>query len=253
MKSLRTALRLLFEFTGGKSTLSGTELSQKTEVSKSHASKILAALTDAGLLHQDPVTHAYAVAPTLFALGSQYINNDALAQQAMPLLRALTAETGHSSRLSILDHDKALYVLGVAGPLFIDSPWRIGTYVPLHSTTAGRVMLAFMEQERATQLLDTMPLPRITENTVTDRDALRRIVAEVRKTAYCFHNGENTLGLSAMGVPVFGAKMVLLGVLSLTYPSHLLSEEVEKSLLASLRSAARTLSMRMNCPVYPYG
>lgn len=253
MKSLRSAMRVLLEFAGGKPRYTVTELAATTGLSKSHISKIVAALGDAGLIVQDPVTQAFSVGVRSFVLGSQFFNHDELSSQALPVLRRLTEETGHSTRLSVLDGENVVYLIGVSGPLFLDSPWRMGTYLPMHSTSAGRVFLAFMDDKESARLVKKIPLDKITENTVTQRVEFRKLIAQVRQSGFAVSRGENTPGLSAIGVPVFDGQRRVAGVLSVTFPSHVVGKKEEKDLLSPLQRAARTLSQRMGCPVYPFG
>lgn len=253
MKSLRSALRVLLAFTGGQPAYTITELASLTGLSKSHISKINTALADAGLIRQDPTTQAYSVAVRCFVLGSQFFNQDELSARAMPLLRTLVEQTGHSTRLSVLDDGKATYLIGVNGPLFTDSPWKIGMYMPMHSTAAGRVLLAFAEQAQAQALVESVPLPPITPHTVVDRVAFRAMIERVRQQGFSVSRDENTPGLSAIGAPVFGATRQAIGVLSIAFPSHRVPTSDESLLLAQLQRSARTLSQRLGCPVYPFG
>lgn len=253
MKSLRSALRVLMEFTGGKPGYTVTELAALTGLNKSHISKIVAALADAELIRQDPDTLAYSVAARCFVLGSQFFNHDELSAKAMPLLRDLTRETGHSTRLSALDGERVAYLVGVNGPLFTDSTWKMGTYMPMHATASGRVLLAFMQERFAAQLIDEMPLPAVTRSTVTERATLRALVQQTRDKGYAIARDENTVGLSAVGAPVFDAQRNALGVITIAFPSHMVPREGEDTLLIPLHRAARMLSQRMGCPVYPFG
>lgn len=252
-KALRSALRVLAQFADGKPNYTVTELAAAVGMSASQVSKILAAIADAGFISQDANSHSYAVASRAFALGSQYFNHDRLAREALPVLRALTEETGHSSRLSVPEGERVLYLIGINGRLFIDSPWRIGTYVGFHSSSAGQVLLAFMEAQRSEQLLAQLPLPAITDITITERAQLRKRIAQVRSQGHASHRGENTAGLAATGVPVFAGGGRIVGVISLTYPAHVVGAADEAALLVPLRRAARTLSQRMGCAVYPFG
>lgn len=252
MKSLRSALRVLMEFTGGKPSYTVTELAALTGLSKSHISKIGSALASSGFIRQDPVTQSYSVGVRSFVLGSQFFNHDDLCAQALPLLRELTVQTGHSTRLSVLDGDRAAYLIGVNGPLFTDSPWKIGTYMPMHSTSSGRVLLAFMDDAEARKLLRP-PLAKITPVTTVNPDTFHALLQEVREKGYCVSRDENTLGLTAISVPVFDSRRAAIGVLSIAFPSHAVPTRDEPALLAPLQRVARTLSQRMGCPVYPYG
>ena len=253
MKSLRTSLRLLMEFTGEQPAFGGGVLAERTGLSRSHVSKALAAFVDAGLLKQDPETRAFSVGLRAFVLGARFANYDRLAREAMPVLRDLTQRTGHSTRLSVMDGGQALYLLGVEGPLFLDSGWHAGTRLPLHSTTAGRVLLAFMDAGQAEKMLAAAALGRLTENTITDRTAIRRIVARARARGYDVQRGETTVGLGTIGVPIFGAGQLILGVLGVAFPTHVIGARDEARFLDHLHRAARILSLRMGSAVYPFG
>ena len=253
MKSLRTSLRLLMEFTDEQPAFGGGVLAERTGLSKSHVSKALAAFVEAGLLKQDPETRAFSVGLRAFVLGARFANYDRLSREAMPILRDLTQRTGHSTRLSVMDGGQALYMLGVEGPLFLDSGWHAGTRVPLHSTTAGRVMLAFMDAGQAEKMLAAAELGRLTEHTITDRTAIRRIVARTRARGYDVQRGETTVGLGTLGVPIFGAGQAILGVLGVAFPTHVIGARDEVRFLDHLHRAARILSLRMGSAVYPFG
>ncbi|MDR5760707.1 IclR family transcriptional regulator [Caballeronia sp. LZ035] len=252
MKSLRSALRVLMEFTSGSASYTVTELAAQTGLSKSHISKIAAALADARLIRQDPSSQAYSVAVRSFILGSQFFNQDELCSQALPLLRDLTERTGHSTRLSALDGDRAAYLIGINGPLFTDSPWKIGTYMPIHSTSAGRILLAFMDEQDVLAIIQ-QPLRKVTPETVVDPSALVKLLHTVRDKGFSVSRDENTLGLAAISVPVFDEHRVVIGALSIAFPSHTVAKKEEAELLVPLQRTARTLSQRMGCPVYPYG
>ncbi len=212
MKSLRTSLDVLARFLGPEAALGVAEIAQRSGLPKGQISKILSAFRDHGLLRQDAQSRRYSVGVRAFALGARFATNDRLTREAIPIMRDLCQRSGHSVRLSILDGDEALYLVGIEGPLFIDTGWRAGTYLPLHSTSAGRVLLAFLEPARAQAVLARISLPALTTNTVTDRAALQRILTQVRARGYSTQRGETTPDLGTIGVPIFGESQRVIGV-----------------------------------------
>ena len=254
MKSLRTSLRILNVFAGDEKKDFGVgEVAQACDLAKSHVSKVLYAFAEFGYLVQDPETRRYAVGVRTFALGSRFVTHDRLCRAAMPVMRDLVNTSGHSVRFSVLDGDRVLYLLGLEGPMFFDSGWRSGTWLPVHSTTAGRVLMAFMESDTVTRLLSDKPLRAVTPHTVTTEAAVRRLVAQVVRKGYASQRNETTLGLGTIAVPIFDAHLHAVGSLGLAFPSHIVPVSQEPALAAMLHDAARTLSQRMGCHVYPYG
>lgn len=253
MKSLRLSLRLLLEFSGEQRDYGVGELAERCAVSKGQVSKVLQAFADHGFLAQDPESRRYSVGVRSYTLGSRFLAHDRLCRAAMPVMRDLVAHTGHSARLSVLYGDQVLYLMGLEGPLFVDTGWRAGTTLPVHSTTAGRVLLAFMEPEQARQLLSAIPLRAVTPHTITDRAKIEKIVARARVTGYATQRNETTPGLGTVAVPIFGAHQQAIGALGIAFPSHVELASDEAEIANQLHQSARTLSQRIGCTVYPFG
>ena len=127
MKSLRSALRVMMAFCEEQQDFGVGELAERCKLSKSQVSKVLSTFAEFGLLTQNNESRRYQVGSRLYALGSRYLNFNNLCRGAMPVMRDLVESTGHSARLSVLDGDRVLYLLGIEGPLFMDTGWRAGT------------------------------------------------------------------------------------------------------------------------------
>jgi DNA-binding IclR family transcriptional regulator len=252
MKSLRTGLRVLREFERDQRDFSVTELAQRCELSKSQVSKILSALVDSELIVQDPVTRTYSVGQRCFVMGSRFTNYHALSQAATPVMRQLLTRTGHSVRLSVPHGDRSLYLIGLEGPLFMDTGWSSGNTVPVGASSVGRVMMAFLEPERREYLLG-LPVPAVTPHTIRDRATIEKLVDAARRDGYSVQRNETSLGLGVISVPLFKARQELVGVLGLAFPSHRVTPHDEPPLVHALHDAARAISQRMGCAVYPFG
>jgi len=252
MKSLRSGLRVLLEFEHDQRDFGVTDLAQRCGLSKSQVSKILSALVDSGLVVQDPVTRTYAIGKRCFVLGSRFTNYDRLCQAATPVMRELLNRTGHSVRLSVPDNDQSLYLIGLEGPHFMDTGWRSGNGVPYGVSSVGRVMMAYMDPQERERLLN-LPLPSLTSQTVSDRAMLERLVEEARLNGYSVQRNETTMGLGVISVPLFQNGQQMVGALGLAFPSHLVEAGDEPPLIRALQDAARSISQRMGCSVYPYG
>ena len=252
MKSLRTGLRVLLEFEQNQRDFGVTELAQRCDLSKSQVSKILSALAHSGLVVQDPATRMYSVGQRCYVLGSRFTTYDSLCQAATPVMRELLNRTGHSVRLSVPDGDHSLYLIGLEGPMFMDTGWRSASSVPIGASSAGRVLLAFQTPERCSQLLD-IPVPEITRNTVRDRATLEKLVANARRDGFSVQRNETSLGLGVVSVPLFKDGQQIVGALGLAFPSHHVGVGDEATLIEALHDAARAISQRLGCGVYPYG
>lgn len=253
IKSLATALRLLSRFISAQGPLGVGELAQQIRLNKSQVSKILKTFRDYGFVDQDAATLKYSVGLNAFALGNNYVNAYPLARDALPLMRKLVDETGHSAVLSIMHGTDVIHLLAVEGRLFIDGRWRVGRYMPYHSTSAGRLLLAFGPPERVDLLLRTRGLPRITPNTITNERTFRAALQKARRTGISVTRSETYAASDSIGAPVLDATGQAIAVLGLICPEHLLTREEEERLVAPLQRSARELSLKMGANSYPFG
>lgn len=253
IKSLATALDLLSHFIFEHGPVGVGDLARQKKLNKSQVSKILRTFKDYGFLDQDPITQRYSVGLNAFALGNTYVNIYPLARQALPVMRKLVDETGHSAVLSVMHDSEVIHLLAVEGRLFIDGRWRVGRYMPYHSTSAGRLFLAFGPPLLTDQLLKSRGLPRLTPNTITDERRFRAVLAKIRKTGISITHSETYAESASVGAPVLDVNGQAIAVLGLICPDHLMTRKEEERLIAPLQQSARELSMKMGSSSYPFG
>lgn len=253
MKSLETALGVLKVFVDADGELSVQDIVEKVGLKKSHVSKILSTLRQAGMLEQNPKTRHYSVGVEAFELGTRYLVRQQLARDALPIMRQLVDRCGHSATLSIRRGGHVLHLMAVEGPLYIDGRWRVGNRLPIHATSAGRVLLAWMEEDEAKVLLAQLDLDPITPQTITDADALLERIAETRKSGLAITRGESAPGLAAIAVPVFDAEDKVDAALGLVIPDQHFDDADQVALQEELFGAARRLSLKLGAAAYPFG
>jgi DNA-binding IclR family transcriptional regulator len=178
---------------------------------------------------------------------------DKLTRETLPVLHAIVAETGHSARLSVQDADELIYLIGVEGPHFIDSGWRAGTWLPWHGSSAGRILLAFLQPEEVERILARKPTAAVTQHTVTDPDELKRILDRARERGYDFQRNELTVGVGTVAVPIFGPQQRPIGALSIAFPAHEVKIEEDEGFAMILHKRAKQISLRMGSLVYAAG
>ncbi|CAH2904873.1 MAG: hypothetical protein PPHEMADM_5750, partial [uncultured Paraburkholderia sp.] len=143
MKTIATALRILELFADGLGQRSVSEIAEHCELPRSQVSRILSTFGRAGWLDQDPKSRRYSVGLPAYVVGSRFVQSHPLTKHAIPLLRDIVDKSGFNTTLSILDHLKPLYLLGIAGPVPVDLSSAFGSYFPFHATAAGKVLAAF--------------------------------------------------------------------------------------------------------------
>lgn len=253
MKSLGRALEVLAAFQSEHQNLGVTEIGNRLGMPKAQLSKILATFREGGILVQDPTTRRYSVGMTTFVIGAKFVSSHPLTRAALPILRSLVDETGHSARLGIRDGGRMIYLLSVEGRLFLEGGWGTGALLPPHATATGKVFLAFIPEREAKALLESTELDSYTDRTIRSPKLLMREFAKVRREGYARSFGEVVAGLGALGVPVYSGDAEVVAVLNLAFPLHLVSEADQAGYIAVLHESARVLSTRLGSRVYPFG
>ena len=69
-----------------------------------------------------------------------------MVQESRPVCRALAQEVGETVNLAILSGRDALYLDQVAGPAALSPHNWAGQRIPLHATSDGKVLLAYLSE-----------------------------------------------------------------------------------------------------------
>lgn len=122
---------------------------------------------------------------------------------AEPELRKLTAATGLTSVLAVLDGDQLVWIEKVEGTGHITLAAQVGKRMYLHHTSTGKALLAWLPERQAEQIIKSAGLPASTQKTITSAAALRKELARVRAQGYAIDDEETGIGIRGVAAPVF--------------------------------------------------
>lgn len=181
--------------------------------------RLLTTLVDSGFAEYDTATKQYRLGLLVFHMGQKVATARGYSGTALPVLRRLTEATGESSLLAVLDGDRFLTVHTVDGPnhRITTDPGDRGE---LHTSSLGRVLLAFSPQDTRDELVATIDLVPRTDRSRTDRDGLRRILEKTRQRGWACQDQEHDEGMCAVAVPVMTPGGPLVAALALAAPVY---------------------------------
>jgi DNA-binding IclR family transcriptional regulator len=198
-----TVLELLAESPEG---LGPSEIAEHLDVHKATASRLLGTLAARHFVERAS-SGRYGLGPGMIRLAGFAIHGTGLVTSARPAIEALSARTGETVTLGILEGVHVLYVDEVYDRHSIVSANWIGRRSPVHCSSSGKVLVAF-DDDRIEQVLRS-PLERSTRRTVIDAETLRAVLAEVRRRGFAASAGELEEGLNTVAVPVrVGSRVV---------------------------------------------
>ena len=171
---------------------------------------------------------------------------DALIAAAHPVLERTCAQTGETASLAVPGMDGLTYVDEVTPAAVVTASW-LGRSVPLHATSTGKALLAFLPPEQVQRVLSG-PLTSFTATTITDPQALAAELAATRARGYGVCAGELESSLYGVSAPVLDRAGRPLAVLSIWGPRDRVHEglfaQVERWPCRPQRSCARRGSPR---------
>lgn len=244
IQSVRRAAALLKVFDNGPTELSVSELSRKTHLHKSTASRLLATMEREGLLERVPGTEKYRLGFMLLRLAGQVTHFGDVRAAARPILIELAERSRETVILAVRDGDEVVNVEQVNGPHLVrDANW-VGRRTPLHCVANGKVLLACQPMPEIDRIL-LRPLKRFTDRTLTDPLRLRADLALVRERGYAQALGEIEEGLHGVAAPVRDGSGVTIAAVSISGPSYRVTLDRLADLGALAVAAAARISGRL--------
>jgi DNA-binding IclR family transcriptional regulator len=221
-----------------------TEVARELGVHKSTASRLLAALDRRELVSQDTARGRFRLGVGLVRLAGAAARTLDVVQESRPVCQALARQAGETVNLAILSGRDALYLDQVAGPAALSPHNWAGQRIPLHATSDGKVLLAYLPAAEVAEHL-VPPLRRFTEHTITALADFPRVLAEVRRRGYATAVEELEEGLTAIAAPVRNAEGAVIASISASGPSFRMPADRIPALVSSVRRAADEVSRRL--------
>jgi DNA-binding IclR family transcriptional regulator len=221
--------------------VSAADLAAALAVDRSTGWRLARSLQEVGWLHHDPVTGRYRLGLPLFELGSRVLDTIDVRDEARRVMNELVASTGESVDLAIRDGESVVFIDKIDGTHEVRAFTRSGQRARLHATAAGKVFLAAMPPGELAAYL-RRPLAAATALTVTDPEALIRIVDETRERGWAVNRGELFPEAGALAVPVLDSTGACVAAVGLNIPLSRLDDARIEVLVAELLAATGRLS-----------
>jgi len=205
-------------------------------LNRATAWRLLKTLQARGLVTVDETTGRYALGLTALELGGA-AGSGAVIAAAHPLLERLSRQTGETVSLAMPGVGGLTYVDEVTPTAVLTASW-LGRTVPLHATSTGKALLAFLPAAEVDRVLAAR-LPAFTDATITTPEALAAELATTRARGYGTCAGELESSLYGVSAPVLDRSGHPLAVLSIWGPGDRVPEQTFAQLGAIVVQAAR--------------
>lgn len=244
-QSIGRALHILKAFDDHHPTWELAQLVEAVGLNKTTVFRILAALEAEGLIEKTN-TGEYRLGSEMIAMGGRAARANPLREVASGHLRALARACGETTTLEIArrNGDSGGYMLvidEVLGKHLVGITQYIGTRLPIHATSTGKALLAFLDDDARHELV-TFPLPAFTQQTNITEAAFFAELDAICEDGYALAVGELEEGVVAIGAPVFDHNGNVTAAISMVGPSVRLNREQAHTLAVEVRETALRIS-----------
>jgi DNA-binding IclR family transcriptional regulator len=201
IQSVDHALELLDLFAERRRLTTG-EIAKHLAVAPSTASRLVAMLQARGYVERESDSRAYVVGTKLRAVGLAAVRELDIRPQVHPYLESLSADTGETVQIGILQGQTVVFLDCVEGWHSLRVTSRVGELLPAHSLATGKVLLAELTTQDFLELYPREKLKAVTRRTMTSRSSLQRELAVVAKRGYATAYSESADDISTVAVSI---------------------------------------------------
>ena len=222
-----------------------TDLASDIGVHKSTVSRLLTALEEHELVEQAHERGKYRLGFGILRLANAVSGQLDITQQGREICERLAVEVGETVNVAVLRSHYAVNVDQARGPTAVGSHNWVGELTPLHATSSGKILLAFMSADARKDLLKDAGLTRYTEHTITSADDLDRQLDTVARDGYVVSIEELEHGLTAVAAPIRDHAGTVVAALSVSGPVYRLTAERAREIAPAVVAAADSIAERM--------
>jgi IclR family pca regulon transcriptional regulator len=199
VRSIERGFGVLLAFDADLPNPTLAEVAARTGYSRPAVRRIMLTLQRLGYVV--PGGSRWSLTPRVLTIGQHYAATHGFVEVAQPHLLRLAEATQESASLAQLDGIEVVYVARVQVRRILSLAVDVGSRVPAHATSMGRVLTAWAPAAVIEAVIEA-GLPRLTDRTISDPVQFRDALHDVRRQGYAIAESELEDGLLSASVPV---------------------------------------------------
>ena len=238
-------------FTQERTDLGVRELARLTGLSTSTTGRLLQEMKERGILRQNLETKTYTMGIRILNWSGVYLATLDIRAVAMPIMTELQQLSRETISLYVLDGTDRVCVERLESPQNVRIVARLGLRLPLYAGSAGKVILAFLDEAQREHILSTVPLQPFTQHTITDLNVLRAELVKIKRQGYASSHGEWIQDASGVAAPIYGPDRKVAGALTISGPTQRFNHEVIERYGRDAVNAAMDISRLLGYTSHP--
>src|ERR1700734_1282341 len=196
-------LEYFVEVGGKQKSVAFVEVAGAVPFAGTPVHRILYSLEKLGYVEKDDVAGHYQFASKFFELTGPAVHFRRLQSVAKSVMQNLLLRFGETVNLGVLDGGQVAYIEVLQSSSALRIAAVPGERNPVHSTSLGKSLLAFLPEKEIEAILDKNPMLKMTSKTITQKKHFVEHLASVRERMVALDMEENLSGVICVAAPIF--------------------------------------------------
>ena len=229
-----------------KTSLSLESVSRLSGLKKTSCVRLLKTMLEVGFIEQESETLNYRLGYRNISVGAAALESISLRKIAHPYMQELQELTKETINLSVLDGTDVVFIERIEAAHILSSHHLIGDRIPVHTSSIGKVILAYQPKDERNEVIDKIKFQRKTSSTIISKEAFERELQKVKNQGMAFNNHELEVGLCAIAVPILGHHGKAVAGLNVAFPSARHDFDTAlREFAPALKSASKEISHKL--------
>ena len=216
VKSLNKALDVLEYIARSNDAPNIARISSALDIDRNAVHRLVKTLENRGYLDRNERTKTLRLGYRVLPLAARFLDRSRLRIESFPYLQELADQTGERVNLGVLEDFEVVYLGGIEKPSLPSVYSRFGKTAPAHACSLGKIILAYLPPGELEEFLEQKQLLPSTPHTITDTDALKSQLDEIRTRGYALDCEEHLDGSFCISGLIRGAEGFGIGAISIS-------------------------------------
>lgn len=241
VNSFARGLEVIRAFSRSKPRMTLSEVTKATDMTRATVRRFLLTLVREGYVYSD--NKYFGLKPKVLELGYSALSSMNIWEIAQDVMNDLAESLEESCFAAVLEGESVIYTVRATSNCYINVGISVGSRVPAHAVSSGRVLLAALPPDEFEAYLEKATLTKFTPNTITSKVKLRAAIEEVRLQGWSIVDQELEIGLSSISVPIKDQFGMTVAALNVPCPSSRISyDDMRSRTLIELMEASNKIT-----------
>jgi IclR family pca regulon transcriptional regulator len=240
VEGLAKGLKVIESFDDEHPRLTASQCAERCGITRMSARRHLLTLVHLGYAATDGKN--FWLAPRVVRLGQSYLEAARLPRQTQPFLQQLSAVSGETVNLSVLDGHEVLYLGRSNSPRVVSVGFQRGARAPAHTVAPGVVLVAKMDDAETAAWIAAHEFTRFTPRTTSGPEQFLECVRGARAAGYWIMDQQLDLGFTGVATALTDRRGRVHGAIGMTLPVSVWNPAaIEAKLVPQLMATATSL------------